>query len=74
MFINNLINSSDGKPSDSAISLDSVEPTETAECEEVAIKRKILEDYYTDRITTLTKSLQHATGRATYYKQEVHIS
>jgi hypothetical protein len=28
-------------------------------------------DYYTERIATLTNTLQHATGRATYYKQEV---
>lgn len=61
--------SSDGKPSDSAISLDSAEPIDT-EDEEVAAKRKLLDEYYTDRISTLTKSLQHATGRATYYKQE----
>jgi hypothetical protein len=61
--------------------LDSVEPTDAAataegeggfgESEEMAAKRKLLEEYYMDRIATLTKSLQHATGRATYYKQEV---
>ena len=61
---------SEGKPSDSAISLNSVDPNET-EHEEISAKRKLLEEYFTDRIATLTKSLQHATSRAAYYKQEV---
>ncbi|KAL7073197.1 hypothetical protein ACQ4LE_007072 [Meloidogyne hapla] len=61
--------SSDGKPSDSAVSVDSADQTDV-ENEEIVAKRRLLEEYYTERISTLTKSLQHATGRATYYKQE----
>lgn len=52
------------------MSIDSVDQNEL-ETEEIVSKRRLLEEYYTERISTLTKSLQHATGRATYYKHEV---
>nr|CAD2204813.1 unnamed protein product [Meloidogyne enterolobii] len=69
MDIHSRSRSSDGKPSDSAVSVDSTDQTDV-ENEEIVAKRRLLEEYYTERISTLTKSLQHATGRATYYKQE----
>uniref|UniRef100_A0A915N745 Protein phosphatase 1 regulatory subunit 21 N-terminal domain-containing protein n=1 Tax=Meloidogyne javanica TaxID=6303 RepID=A0A915N745_MELJA len=60
MDIHSRSRSSDGKPSDSAVSVDSTDQTDV-ENEEIVAKRRLLEEYYTERISTLTKSLQHAT-------------
>ncbi|KAI3422422.1 hypothetical protein GPALN_012933 [Globodera pallida] len=62
----------DGKPSDSGLSSsfgDRTEP-ESFEHNDTSGDTTLTEKYSVERMSALGKSLHHATGRATYYKQE----
>lgn len=54
------------KPSNS-----SLDPSEQTEKASEDGEWKLLEEHHAEHIQKVTKSLQYATGRATYYKQEV---